>query len=359
MKKVFYSLFIFFLSFGFVFAQFPSLTVPQGGTGKSEFGSGAVIIGDSQLRLSSTYDLSVLTITATSTSATSTLPNLSITQLLISGDFIRDFAGTGLSVVNGILNAHVPITLTGQDYLSLSTQEITANAINEDNININAPTNNFILVASSSALGGWEWVATTSPNLGLVQNSALHDAVTLAGSLDYLTISGQVITRNTVDISDDTNLTGDSEIVLTDDALSIASSIARDSELHSAVTLSGTPNYITLSGQDIIRAKLDISDDTNATGGVGIDITTNDFTFDATELDALTWSDGSNSTNQWTFDVSGTDYFRSTLTFTAPFQLFKIGTFATDDFISITIQDDLSSGLSQFRFIGFGFERDF
>jgi hypothetical protein len=37
------------------------------------------------------------------------------------------------------------------------------------------------------------------------------------------------------------------------------------SDLHSAITVSGTPDYITLSGQDIVRAKLDISDDTNAT----------------------------------------------------------------------------------------------
>lgn len=59
------------------------------------------------------------------------------------------------------------------------------------------------------------------------------------------------------------------------------------------------------------------------------------------------------------FDVSGTDYFRSTLTFPAPFQIFKQGTFGTDDFIRVRVQDDLSSGVSQFRFIGFGFERDF
>ena len=59
------------------------------------------------------------------------------------------------------------------------------------------------------------------------------------------------------------------------------------------------------------------------------------------------------------FDVSGTDYFRATLTFAAPFQLFKQGTFGTDDFIKVTIQDNLTSGLSQFRFIGFGFEREF
>ncbi len=59
------------------------------------------------------------------------------------------------------------------------------------------------------------------------------------------------------------------------------------------------------------------------------------------------------------FDVSGTDYFRATLTFAAPFQLYKQGTFSQDDFIRVRIRSDLSSGLSQFKFIGFGFERDF
>lgn len=52
----------------------------------------------------------------------------------------------------------------------------------------------------------------------------------------------------TVDISDNTNLAGDSEIVLTNDTLSIASSIARDSELHDATTLAGE-DYLSLSTQ--------------------------------------------------------------------------------------------------------------
>jgi len=55
-------------------------------------------------------------------------------------------------------------------------------------------------------------------------------------------------------------------------------------------------------------------------GGVGIAITFNagvspdtaSLAIDATELDAVTWSDGANASNQWTFDVSGTD---TTLTF--------------------------------------------
>lgn len=59
------------------------------------------------------------------------------------------------------------------------------------------------------------------------------------------------------------------------------------------------------------------------------------------------------------YDVSGTDYFRATLSFAAPFQLFKKGTFAQDDFIEIQIRDNLNSGLRRFQFIAFGFEREF
>src|SRR3989344_10107 len=46
------------------------------------------------------------------------------------------------------------------------------------------------------------------------------------------------------------------------------------------VTLSGTPDYLTISGQTITRNKLDISDDTNATGGLGLTLTANDFACD-------------------------------------------------------------------------------
>ena len=47
--------------------------------------------------------------------------------------------------------------------------------------------------------------------------------------------------------------------------------------------------------------------DTSATGGTGIDISTNDFVFDATELEALTWGAGGNATNTWTFNLSSGD----------------------------------------------------
>ena len=49
-----------------------------------------------------------------------------------------------------------------------------------------------------------------------------------------------------------------------------------DDNDHPAVTLSGTPNYITLSGQDIIRGTVDISDDTNLTATDPLKLTDDD-----------------------------------------------------------------------------------
>ncbi|KND49831.1 MAG: hypothetical protein AB203_01940 [Parcubacteria bacterium C7867-008] len=53
--------------------------------------------------LTSSGEISAPFFTATSLSATSTLPNLVVNSFGIGGDYITDFAGTGLTVVNGVL----------------------------------------------------------------------------------------------------------------------------------------------------------------------------------------------------------------------------------------------------------------
>jgi len=57
-------------------------------------------------------------------------------------------------------------------------------------------------------------------------------------------------------------------------------SVHSGSAHHSAITLSGTPDYITLSGQDIVRGTIDISDDTNLTAGDALTLTDDDIDFD-------------------------------------------------------------------------------
>ncbi len=51
---------------------------------------------------------------------------------------------------------------------------------------------------------------------------------------------------------------------------------------HDAVTVSGTPDYITLVGQDIVRGTVDISDDTNLTVSSPITLTADDVGLDLT-----------------------------------------------------------------------------
>lgn len=105
-----------------------------------------------------------------------------------------------------------------------------------------------------------------------------------------------------------------------------------------------------------------LSQNGSLTNGIEVTIRSNnsEITFPAilaTEDFASYWSRGPSDFD--VFDVSGTDYFRATLNFEAPFQLFKQGTFSTDDFIRVRVRDNLATGISRFQFIGFGFEREF
>lgn len=107
------------------------------------------------------------------------------------------------------------------------------------------------------------------------------DALAIGAANTFLKSDGTDVAWGTIDISDSTNLAVTAPIVLTDDTLSIT--VQKD--IVAGVGLSG--------GED------------NVLPGADADTT---LTFDATELDALTWSDGANASNAWTFDVSGTDH---------------------------------------------------
>lgn len=107
--------------------------------------------------------------------------------------------------------------------------------------------------------------------------------VSLGGSLDYITISGQTITRNAIDLTAD--VTGDLPISEGGTGASTAAAARSNLGVDAAgtdnstdVTLAGTRNYITISGQTITRNVVDISDDTNlavsdTSGQTGINLT--------------------------------------------------------------------------------------
>jgi len=94
------------------------------------------------------------------------------------------------------------------------------------------------------------------------------------------------------------------------------------------VTLSGTPDYLTISGQTITRNKLDISDDTNATGGLGLTLTANDFACDTANsttfgclasADWTTFNNKLSSYDAWTHPAYGGSATTSLLTLSGGF----------------------------------------
>ena len=100
------------------------------------------------------------------------------------------------------------------------------------------------------------------------------------------------------------------------------------------------------------------------TNGISLDIKSDDiaadypFMIQTTEdfKNKFAFGTGAN----WVLDlVSGTDQFRATWIFINPFPLRAIGTFGVDDFINITINDNLvTGGITELEFVAIGFEKD-
>ena len=103
--------------------------------------------------------------------------------------------------------------------------------------------------------------------------------VTLAGTPDYITISGQTITRNQINLT--TDVTGDLPIAEGGTGASTAAAARTNLGVDAAgtdnstdVTLAGTPDYITISGQTITRNQINLTTDVTgdlpiAEGGTG------------------------------------------------------------------------------------------
>ena len=98
--------------------------------------------------------------------------------------------------------------------------------------------------------------------------------VTLSGTPDYITISGQTITRNQIDLTSD--VTGDLPISEGGTGASTAAAARSNLGVDAAgtdnstdVTLGGSLDYITISGQTITRNAINLSTDVTGTLPVG------------------------------------------------------------------------------------------
>jgi hypothetical protein len=98
---------------------------------------------------------------------------------------------------------------------------------------------------SDEAYGGsWNGDTTTAASKNAIYDkietlAGGHDAVTLAGTGTYLSLTSQEITVDPIDISDDTNLTAGTGITLTGDTLS-----TNDSEIdHTSIANKGTNTH--------------------------------------------------------------------------------------------------------------------
>ena len=246
MKKHFIALGIGLLAIaGFVFYQqldalgaTPIIQVYQGGTGSSTLGG--ILMGG--------------------TSATSSLRSVTIgSNLTLTGTTL---SSTGGSSGSGIGNVSTSTNETKGRLSYWTSNSATPALLGEvatSSITINAP-----LTSAGTAgyvVGGSGWtldVATTTNSLftgtaGQVL-AYLNDGWTGVATTTFssgLTYSAGNVTADlgtSIDISSETNLAGDTEIVLTGDALSIASTIARDTELPVGANPTGTIGLTAVNG---------------------------------------------------------------------------------------------------------------
>jgi len=118
----------------------------------------------------------------------------------------------------------------------------------------NAADSEFLVGTAAGALA-WESGATVRTSLNVdVAGTDNSTDVTIAAGLDYITMVGQEITLDTIDIGDDTNLAAGTGLTLTGDTLSVdaaqtqITSVGTLTGLTVNGALTGTPETITGAG---------------------------------------------------------------------------------------------------------------
>jgi hypothetical protein len=139
-------------------------------------------------------DVKASIFTATSTTATSTLPNLALTNLLFGSDYLTDITGSGLSITNGALM----VTSLSSSTLanSVATFDSLGNLIGSTTLSISnggtgtstTPTFGQLLVGDGN--GGYGLMATST--LGILASSAI--GMGTQGFVPYYASGAQALT---------------------------------------------------------------------------------------------------------------------------------------------------------------------
>ena len=185
-------------------------------------------------------------------------------------------ARTNLDVDQAGTDNSTNVTLTGTpDYITIDepTQVITVGSVD-----LAADVTGTLPLANGGTNATTAAGARTSLNVD-VAGTDNSTNVTLAGVPDYLTLSGQEITLNSIDLT--TDVTGALPVANggTGSTTAAAARTALDvdqagTDNSTNVTLAGTPDYLTISGQQITRGLIDLTTDVTgvlptANGGMG------------------------------------------------------------------------------------------
>ncbi|KKP67650.1 MAG: hypothetical protein UR66_C0012G0014 [Candidatus Moranbacteria bacterium GW2011_GWE1_35_17] len=206
--------------------------------------------------------------------------NATATGFSVGGETITDWTGTGVIISGGALTASLGTSIDISDETNLAVGG-TLLARTDDTLSLREGVlaNGRLCTYDTTSGLVCNTDSTTVGHNALTINAIANGLSVDASQVLFLSLASTSATGalsntdwNTFNNKQNT-ISGDTEIVLTGNSLSIAASIARDSELHSAVTLSGQ-TYLSLVGQALTASQINLASHVTGTlpianGGTG------------------------------------------------------------------------------------------